>query len=134
MPTYPRPKSATLFRTRCDGWWRLAELLARGEQFSNTTGTLRGTHRTPSGGWPSALGRLEPAEAERFRRLLSGDGSRPAMDMIIYSYATPIAWHVPGTGWTVPDATYSATTSRHQSVVRVALANLPAIRRADLVA
>ena len=38
----------------------------------------------------------------------------------IYSYATPIAWYSDGT-WTIPDVTYSVTTSRHQGIVRRAV-------------
>lgn len=44
------------------------------------------------------------------------------MDYVVYSYSTPIAWHVPGEGWTVPDVKYSRTTSRHQGIVRRAIA------------
>jgi hypothetical protein len=42
-------------------------------------------------------------------------------DYIIYSYGTPIAWHGKF-GWSVPAIKYSSTTSRHQSIVRGALA------------
>jgi hypothetical protein len=35
------------------------------------------------------------------------------IDYVVYSYATPIAWHTPN-GWTVPDARYSITTTKHQ--------------------
>lgn len=42
----------------------------------------------------------------------------------ITSYATPIAWCTDTHGWTVPDVRYSATTSRHQHIVRTALASL----------
>ncbi len=44
------------------------------------------------------------------------------MDYIVYSYATPIAWHTPKAhnphdgGWVVIELKFSATTSRHQSV------------------
>lgn len=42
----------------------------------------------------------------------------------IASYATPIAWCTDTHGWTVPDVRYSVTTSRHQNVIRRALASL----------
>jgi len=48
-------------------------------------------------------------------------------DYVIYSYDTPIAWHVPNDGddggerWVVPEVRYSPTTSRHQNLVRTAL-------------
>lgn len=32
------------------------------------------------------------------------------IDYVVYSYSTPIAWHTPQ-GWTVPNETYSVTTS-----------------------
>lgn len=35
----------------------------------------------------------------------------------VRSYATPIAWHEEGKGWTQSQAKYSSTTSRHQSIV-----------------
>lgn len=63
-------------------------------------------------GSADTLGQL-PAE---FRAL--GVGSA---DYVIYSYETPIAWRIDG-DWTVPDVRYSATTSRHQSLVRFFIA------------
>lgn len=35
------------------------------------------------------------------------------LDYVVYSYATPIAWHTED-GWVIPDIKYSATTSHHQ--------------------
>ncbi len=40
---------------------------------------------------------------------------------VIESYRTPISWFADGE-WTMPNVTYSPTTSRHQSVVRKAIA------------
>lgn len=37
---------------------------------------------------------------------------------VVYSYATPIGWWSEKFGWTIPDVKHSATTSRHQSVLR----------------
>jgi hypothetical protein len=42
-------------------------------------------------------------------------------DYIVYSYGTPIAWHGKF-GWSLPAIKYSQTTSRHQSIVRSAIA------------
>jgi hypothetical protein len=48
-------------------------------------------------------------------------------DYVVFSYRTPIAWHVPddsddgGERWVVPDIKYSATTTRHQRLVLTAL-------------
>jgi len=49
---------------------------------------------------------------------------RDVIDYVIYSYATPIAWHDKEAGWVVPDVRYSVTTSRHQGTVRAALTYL----------
>jgi hypothetical protein len=40
---------------------------------------------------------------------------------VVYSYGTPIAWHGKF-GWHLPAIKYSQTTSRHQSIVRGAIA------------
>jgi hypothetical protein len=41
------------------------------------------------------------------------------LDYVVYSYATPIAWHT-AAGWTFPDVKYSPTTSHHQGVLYAA--------------
>lgn len=43
------------------------------------------------------------------------------VDYVVYSYATPIAWHTCGGTWWVPDVNYSLTTTNHQNTVRAAL-------------
>jgi hypothetical protein len=52
------------------------------------------------------------------------------IDYVVYSYSTPIAWHVaelpPGTGrWYGVSQRFSQTTSTHQSVVAYALTETP---------
>ena len=42
------------------------------------------------------------------------------IDYVVMSYATPIAWHTPN-GWHVVTTKFSATTSRHQTTVALAL-------------
>jgi hypothetical protein len=54
---------------------------------------------------------------QEFRTQLGLD--RP--DFIVYSYATPIAWHS-NSGWFMPNCKYSVTTSKHQGYVRRAVA------------
>jgi hypothetical protein len=54
---------------------------------------------------------------QEFRDQLALD--RP--DFIVYSYATPIAWHS-DKGWFIPEVKYSVTTSKHQNYVRRAIA------------
>lgn len=41
-------------------------------------------------------------------------------DYVVYSYATPIAFHAQGV-WHIPDVKYSVTTSKHQSKIRAAI-------------
>lgn len=61
--------------------------------------------------YPASTGQLPADWREQLRKDIDGsDGS----SYIVYSYATPIAWHTEAFGWTVPDAKYSVTTSRHQ--------------------
>jgi hypothetical protein len=43
------------------------------------------------------------------------------INFVIYSYATPIAWHDTERGWVIPNVRYSQTSGRHQSAVRAAL-------------
>lgn len=79
------------------------------EDFTNSVGSFRGEVVHGSCVW---TGRLSPRLAAA---LIAADA-----DYIVYSYATPIAWHGKD-GWTVPDALYSATTSKHQGLVRSAV-------------
>ena len=48
------------------------------------------------------------------------DIEETAVDYVVYSYKTPIAWHTPD-GWVYPSHTYSVSTTRHQGVVRQAI-------------
>jgi hypothetical protein len=52
-----------------------------------------------------------------------GATSRDAneIDYVVYSYGTPIAWHIEDGEWIIPDDKYSVTTSNHQGVVRRAI-------------
>lgn len=48
-------------------------------------------------------------------------------DYVVYSYATPIAWHEPGmTLWLSPGIRYSVTTTKAQGRIFTALSQLPA--------
>jgi hypothetical protein len=69
----------------------------------DTHGAMRG-----ESGAPVHTGYL-PRE---FRTML--DSHRERVTFTVYSYGTPIAWHVAGSGWIVPDVRYSVTTSKHQ--------------------
>lgn len=88
--------------------FNIGAAIARMEDFKSNTGSFRGAKvsYTPSSG------RMPSAEAEK----MAGHN----VDYVVHSYATPIAYHHSG-GWEYPDVSYSATTSKHQSVVRGAL-------------
>lgn len=99
-------KALTVKKT---GWWEYRDVLKERENFS-TYGKLKG--RSGPAGWE--WGRLPYDYRESVKRA----------DYVVYSYSTPIAWHVPGEGWVVPDEKYSVTTTIHQNKIRVAVAEL----------
>lgn len=84
----------------------------------DTRGALRG--RVNPGSTDSGQLRARHAAASN---LWTADQSK--IDYVIYSYNTPIAWHVSAEGvdeWIYPDTSYSRTTSQHQAKIRRALA------------
>ena len=95
--------------TTRSSWMDFRNVLQRREGFT-TSGALRGVER-PSYVSTGSLPR------EWHTSALSAD-------YVVYSYSTPIAWHVPGMGWVMPDTKYSVTTSRHQSKVATAISQL----------
>jgi hypothetical protein len=85
--------------------------IANREDFVNSTGSFRGE---VVNGAPFWTGRLPDGWVDWLR------GAK-GVDYIVYSYATPIAWHSED-GWTVPNVKYSMTTStKHQPNVRSAV-------------
>jgi len=70
----------------------------------------------PDGGWMSS-GRIYGDAAVLWRI----DETAARIRYVVYSYATPIAWVRDNGEWVVPVEKYSATTSRHQSIVRMAV-------------
>ncbi|HEY6020997.1 MAG TPA: hypothetical protein VIY48_14165 [Candidatus Paceibacterota bacterium] len=67
-----------------------------------------------------------------FRLLLQQDLDKFGCLYVVYSYKTPIAWYPlphPNQGldneckWTMPPVKYSVTTTQHQNVVAVEIAN-----------
>ncbi len=106
--TEPEPVRPARLTTR-SGWWTYTDVLKNRQPF-RTSGAL-------SGGAPTgSTGRL-PAD---WRNLY-----QTGADYVIYSYATPIAWHRPADNlWIVPDERYSVTTSRHQSLIGTAVSQL----------
>lgn len=57
----------------------------------------------------------------RGRALDAWHADRNAADYIVLSHSTPIAWHVPGAGWTYIDRHFSPSTATVQAQVRYAL-------------
>jgi len=95
---------------RINGMWtQFIRPLRKCEDF-RTGGSMRG-EAAPYGA--GTLGRL-PAEYH---------ASACAADYVVYSYATPIAWHGPD-GWVMPNESYSVTTSKQQGRIRTALSVL----------
>jgi hypothetical protein len=77
--------------------------------FTNSTKSMRGVQGAPSShGWLSGT---------QFSQQIS-EAKNP--DYHVMSYGTPIAVHHEG-GWIYPDVSHSATTGKHQSVVRQAI-------------
>lgn len=64
-------------------------------------------------GYPSLphWGRLSDAWAVQF----NVDRRDVGIDYVIFSYGTPIAWHLLNGDWVKPNVKYSPTTSKHQS-------------------
>ena len=90
----------------------IARALRNGEDFT-TSGALKG-EATPY--WIDS-GRMAQDDANALRTAKYA----PGIHYVVYSYGTPIAYLVKSGGWVVPDAKYSATTSKHQTTVRRAL-------------
>lgn len=114
-----RDAARTIQLTTRDGWWKFGEALGSRAPFK-TYGKFYGTDRINN-----LTGQLPAPYAEQYM------SERPFIDYVVYSYWTPIAWHVwnPGiTGvtaaesyWVYPQVRYSVTTSRHQTKIRTAL-------------
>lgn len=68
-------------------------------------------------GWDPA--RMDNAEWLTYRCYLNAN----AVDYVVVSYETPIAYHTTSDGWVVCKKKHSVTTSKHQSIVRRAISN-----------
>lgn len=79
--------------------------------FASHTGNFSGMW-----GGKGTTGRLPEPWRSKFLAAISASGT-----YVVLSYDTPIAWWDATTGWVIPDVKYSPTTSRHQSIVRLAV-------------
>jgi hypothetical protein len=62
-------------------------------------------------------GRLGGKELATFEADVNG------ADYFVYSYGTPIAWHTLNFGWYIVEQKFSATTSKHQTYTKRAIAD-----------
>jgi hypothetical protein len=101
---------------------KIITAILNGDNFTNSTGSFRGKGITTAWGIPAGFGSANRLDPEWLRRLRFDDP-----DYVIWSYDTPIAWHVVDDlmvgpeHWVMPDESYSVTTTRHQNLVRTAL-------------
>lgn len=90
----------------------IAHAIRQGEDFT-TSGALEGIANPR---WVNS-GRMRDSDSAPLYSARDNIG----IDYVIYSYATPIAYRTTDGNWTIPDAKYSVTTSKHQSTIRYAL-------------
>jgi hypothetical protein len=95
-------------------------LAIRDREAFKTSGALSATE-----GNYGYSGRLDKAVADAYAE------NAGKIDYVVFSYSTPIAWHVKGDTdavddgqWFIPLTKYSMTTTTHQSVVKQALVGL----------
>lgn len=90
-------------------WIQFLKAMRDRESFK-THGSLRG-EAFPNGTNHVFSGMLDHSE----RMVLKAD-EKAGIDYVVYSYSTPIAWHVMGSGkcWHEVDQKFSVTTSKHQ--------------------
>ncbi len=117
-PTLTAAQRPVQLRSRADGWERFADVIDRRLPF-DTYGSLRGRLRPESAESGQLRDKLPWAHT-----LWQTDQS--VIDYVIYSYRTPIAWHVTSpdnSEWVFPEVRYSTTTNHHQAKIRRALLN-----------
>jgi hypothetical protein len=67
-------------------------------------------------GRTNSYGRLDSEEVAQYEKV------KESIDYVVLSYRTPIAWHS-AEGWYVVAQKFSVTTSKHQNLVRRAVAS-----------
>lgn len=104
--------------TKKDGWWKLREILAVQEDFTNSPGTFTGRSWNEAGMPP--IGRMDEAE----RLILRADIDNFGLLYMVASYATPVAWLRSDGFWRVTGRNYSKTTKQHLIKLRTAVESL----------
>lgn len=118
------------YRMNADSWTVLRDILStppeggKPSEFNADSASLRGRLEThPESGWMTG----------DTLALFAGHRASGAIDYVIYSYGTPIAYRVTQhiqwrnvfvSTWIVPDDRYSVTTSKHHGRVRFAISQL----------
>lgn len=97
---------------------RMIELCNGGGSWRNATGSV---HGEPVGDNGIRLPRGSQLPAEWVAQL-NYDTHTDGVDYVVWSYDTPIAWHVPARSgraghWVKPSVRYSATTNNHQGIL-----------------
>lgn len=85
---------------------RMATLCEQGKPWQNHSGSFRGEPVTSR---YVGTGIMPESQAALLREF----ASKGELDYVVYSYATPIAYHAAGQ-WYIPTTKYSPTTSKHQ--------------------
>lgn len=117
----PRPRPGSPVQLTARGNWETFTYPMGVWRPFKTYGALRGVVRPEARGCGYLASKNEAAAA-----LWRADYDK--IDYVVYSYNTPIAWHVTTMGvseWIFPEVTYSPSTSSHQSKIRRALESLP---------
>lgn len=117
----PRRESRPVQLTTRDHYTEFERVMIDERRPFDTHGALRGRLRPES----TESGYLR-SKSNAAAQLWLADQDK--IDYVVYSYNTPIAWHVKSdtvNEWIYPDVKYSPTTGRHQSKIRAVLAADP---------
>ena len=117
----PRRESRPVQLTTRDHYTEFERVMIDERRPFDTHGALRGRLRPES----TESGYLR-SKSNAAAQLWLADQDK--IDYVVYSYNTPIAWHVKSATfneWIYPDVRYSPTTGRHQSKIRAVLAADP---------
>lgn len=97
------------------GWWEFKRVLEALKPFK-TGGALKGVTSVES------FGRF--ADGPQYDQMRS-EWFAHEIDYVVYSYATPIAWHNSRANeWRTNNDKYSLTTAKHQSIIFTAISQL----------
>lgn len=117
----PRRESRPVQLTTRDHYTEFERVMIDERRPFDTHGALRGRLR-PESTESGYLRSKSNAAAQLWR------ADQDKIDYVVYSYNTPIAWHVKTdtvNEWIYPDVRYSPPTGRHQSKIRAVLAADP---------